>query len=350
MTWGAVGGAVIGGVIAGQGARSAARTQAGAADRQIAMQREMQQQAMEAARFRPVGVTSPFGQANIQVSDGQLQSVGFELSPELQARAGMFGQLGQETLGRLSADPMQAARERTARLQELQAPGRALEQERLFSNLAAKGLTGLATDVGMGGAVNPYALAQSQAFTEQDAATAAQSLDVARQQQAEDLRMAQAYFGGQQGLFDLGQQQLGTALDLADIERQRAISAATGQANFGTNISNIIGQQANARAQQQAALYGGIGQSISNMDLSGLFNRADPGFRFYNAPASTASSFPLTSAAGQYANNFNYTLPPAQSTQTAFAVPNYAPPSFAPSQGAPRMFGTGANQSFPISP
>jgi len=40
-----------------------------------------------------------------------------------------------------------------------------------------------------------------------------------------------------------------------------------------TNISNIIGNQANARAQQQAALYGGIGQGVSQLDLSGLFSR-----------------------------------------------------------------------------
>lgn len=268
MVWGAIAGAAI----SAYGANKAAKSQAAAADRQIAMQREMQQQAAEAARFRPVGVTSPYGQSNIQVQDGQLQSVGFDLSPELQQRATMFADLGQTTLAGLTGDPMEAARMRTERLEALSAPGRALSQERLFSDLASKGLTGLAVDTGMGGQANPYMMALAQAEEQQRARTAAESYDLARGQMGEDFRLAQMYFGGQQGLFDLGQRELGTALDIADMERQRAISAATGQANFGTNISNIMGAQAQTAAQQQAALYGGIGNAVGNMNLSGLFS------------------------------------------------------------------------------
>lgn len=269
MVWGAIAGAAI----SAYGANRAAKSQAAAADRQIAMQREMQQQAAEAAKFRPVGVTSPYGRSNITVSpEGQLESVGFNLSPEFQRRATMFADLGETTLAGLTGDPMEAARMRTERLEALNAPGRALAQERLFSDLASKGLTGLAVDTGMGGQSNPYMMALAQAEEQQRARTAAESYDLARGQMGEDFRLAQMYFGGQQGLFDLGQQELGQALDIADIERQRAIAAATGQANFGTNISNIMGAQAQTAAQQQAALYGGIGNAVGGMNLSGLFS------------------------------------------------------------------------------
>lgn len=268
---GAIAGAAIGGLLSAKGARDAAKIQAGSANQQIAMQREMQRRAAEAAKFRPVGVTSPYGTADIQVRDGQLQSVGFNLSPEMQARADRFAQLGEGMLGQLTTDPTQAAQERTQRLEALAQPGRELAQERLFSNLASKGLTGIGVDMGMGGAVNPYMLAQSQAEERQRALTSAESYDLARRQMQEDFAQTQRLFGAQQGIFDIGQAELGTALDIADIERQRAISAATGQAQFGQNISDIMSAQANARAQQQAALYGGIGQAVSGMDLSGLF-------------------------------------------------------------------------------
>jgi hypothetical protein len=413
MTWGAVGGAVIGGVIAGQGARSAARTQSAAADRQSQAQleaaqlqadlaREAAARQEEASRFRPVGVSSRFGQAQYTVGpEGYLTQAGYSLDPQLASQRdqllgmlpgslsqalsigdeyGQLGQqyfgMGQEALGAINLDPMQAAAERTRRLQELEAPGRALAQERLFSGLASKGLTGLATDVGMGGAVNPYALAQEQGFARQDALTAAESYDRARSDIASDLQRASGLFTtgrgmetyqsgrlGQalspyqsllaqaQGLEGLGATALQAGLDISEQQRQAALTGAGAAARGMLGAGKALGsgmtqaaatqaQAANLRARQQAALYGGIGQSVSNMDLSGLFNR-------------TASSFPLTSAAGQYANNFNYTLPPAQSTQTAFAVPNYAPRSFAPTStgsSSSRMFGAGSNQPLFISP
>ena len=307
------------------GANKAASTQKDATNAQIRAQRDMMDAAADAARFRAVGVTpSLLGKSNIQVNDGQLESVGFELSPEMQARADLFGQLGTDVLGRLSADPMQAAQERTQRIQELQAPGRALGQERLYGSMASKGLLGLGVDLGTGNVVNPMMAAQQEAYAQQDAATAAQSYDLSRAQQAEDLRMAQAYFGGQQGLFDAGQSQLAFELGLADIERQRAIAAATGQANFGQNISDLNAAQAARTAQQQSALYSGIGNTISNTDwssLAGMFNKpTQPAtdFKFYQTPPSLAapyvppapvtSSFNPNSAAGTYASDFNFSL------------------------------------------
>ena len=269
MVWGAIAGAAIG----AYGANRAAQQQAAAADRQIAMQREMQQKAAEAAKFRPVGVTSPYGQSRIQVSpEGQLESVGFDLSPELQAQAARFGELGQGMLSQLTTDPMAAAEERTQRLEALAQPGRELAQERLFANLASKGLTGIGVDMGMGGAVNPYMLAQAQSEERQRALTSAESYDLARRQMQEDFAQTQRLFGAQRGVLDIGTAELGTALDLADIERQRAISAATNQANFGSNISDIMSAQSAARAQQTAATYGGIGNAVGGMNLSGLFS------------------------------------------------------------------------------
>ena len=366
MVWGAIAGSVVGGLIANQGAKSAARTQAAAADRQSQAQleaaqlqadlaREAAARQEEAARFRPVGVTSRFGQAQYTVGpEGYLTQAGYDLDPQLaaqreqllglmpgslsqalaigdeygQASRQMFG-MGQEALGAINLDPMQAAAERTRRLQELEAPGRALAQERLFSNLASKGLTGLATDVGMGGAVNPYTLAQQQGFARQDALTAAESYDRARSDIASDLQRAQGLFtSGQgletyqagrlgqalspyqsllaqaQGLEGLGATALQSGLDISEQQRQAALTGAgaaargmlgAGQA-LGTGMTQAAATQAqaaNLRAQQQAALYGGIGDRISNMNLSGLFGGGGGGggFGFNPLGAFSGSSY-----------------------------------------------------------
>lgn len=268
---------LIGGAVNLYGASRARQAQRAAADRQLALQREMMAAAGDAARFRPVGVTSPYGRTRFEVRDGQLVGAGFTLSPELQARAARFAELGETALAGLTADPMEAARQRTARLEELAQPGRAVAQERLFSDLAAKGLTGIGVSTGEGAAVNPYVAAQQEAIARQQALTAAESFDLARQQQQEDLAMAQRYFAGQTGLFDVGQKQLGAALDIADLERMRRMEGASRQAGFGSNISNIMGDAGAFDAQALAALYGGAGEAIRTYG-PGLFSGsgADP--------------------------------------------------------------------------
>lgn len=256
------------GITAGVGLYSSNRSRQSAdaaSDRQINEQRAMAAAAQDAAKFRAVGVTSPYGTPTMNVNEaGELQNLGFELTPEMQERANLFGQLGTGALNQFQIDPMQVAADRTAQIQALQQPGRDFQQERMFSNLASKGLLGLATDQGYGNAVNPYAAAMQQEFAQRDAQTAIESMDLARDQQVRDLNLANTLFGQQQGLFDLGQDQMFRAYDLADMERQRQINAATQQANFGQSMSEIQANAATARANENAQLFGNLTSGLQN--------------------------------------------------------------------------------------
>ena len=73
------GAGLIGGYLAGESAKSAAETSA-------AGQRQSAQMAADAARFRPVGVTTRFGSSQFGFDpSGQLSSADYTVSPELRA-------------------------------------------------------------------------------------------------------------------------------------------------------------------------------------------------------------------------------------------------------------------------
>ncbi len=67
-----VGGSLLGGYFQGESAKDAAETQANA-------QREAAQLSANEARFRPVGITTRFGQSNFQYGPGgQVTGAGLE--------------------------------------------------------------------------------------------------------------------------------------------------------------------------------------------------------------------------------------------------------------------------------
>ncbi len=71
-----IGGGLLGGVMQGSSARRAAQIQADA-------QREAAQMAAEESRFRPVGITTRFGQSAFQYGpDGRVSGAGYTLAPE----------------------------------------------------------------------------------------------------------------------------------------------------------------------------------------------------------------------------------------------------------------------------
>lgn len=321
-----------------------------AADAQMAAGRmsaqaakEAAERSKEAAKFRAIGITSPYATPSFDVNDeGQLQSVSTELDPRLQgyfdrfAQAGtgaldtamtnlqdpryanlsnqLFG-LGQQQLGAVQLDPMQAAAERTARLQELQAPQRAAQQEQLFSDLASRGLTGLAVDTGTGQQVNPYMQALAGQQAQQDRAIAAESLDRARQDIGTDLQRAtglfgaaqdtegyqagrtaqqlqpfQTLFGQEQGIYGVGQAETNRALQLANQERQAALSAALGQNELLQNAANYSAQGSLNAAQTRMAGTQGLAAGLGGLNFGdGLFNNpgTNPttGLANYSAPS-----------------------------------------------------------------
>jgi hypothetical protein len=169
---------------------------------------------------------------------------------------------------------------------------------------------------------------------------------------AQQLAPYQTLLGQAQTIEGLGAGALDIGSTLAARERTAASSAAQAMGQGMTGAAATQAQAANAAAQQQAAMFGGLGSQVARSDFSNLFGGGDSGFRFYNTPAAPGSTFAPNSAAGQYASNFDFSLMPAQSTQTAFAVPGYRPPAFtsAPTQAPSRMFGAGANQPLFISP
>lgn len=170
-----------GGIVAGNSAVDAAKTQA---DAQI----RAAQIAADAAKFRPVGVTTGFGSSNFGYDDkGNLTSAGYTLTPQMQAlrdqALGASGglmtqatgaqaatapmgaaaqtamQLGQ---GYLSTDPMVQAQKYYADQMGLLAPTRAADMAALQAQMQAQGRGGFAIGGGVGGqgAANP----QLQAF------------------------------------------------------------------------------------------------------------------------------------------------------------------------------------------
>jgi hypothetical protein len=145
---------LLGGVMGGNASRDAANTSAQA-------QLEAARIAAEAAKFRPVGVTTRFGASNFGFDpSGNLSSAGYTVSPELQAyqnrlmglaggalsqaegaqqqyaplqgaAQGLFG-LGQQYLAQ---SPEQVASDYMARQQNLLAPSRERQMSQLQNTL-----------------------------------------------------------------------------------------------------------------------------------------------------------------------------------------------------------------------
>lgn len=230
----------------------------------------------------------------LQMGEGRYdplsQQYGGLRSAELSRATGLLGAgpsqeelalsgLGREALAGLSLDPTEAAQARTSRIQELQAPGRAEAQERLFSDLAAKGLTGLAVESGTGARVNPYLQAQAEAQAQQDALTAAQSYDVARQDIGQDINRATGLLSAArtQGLY--GQEDINQALQraqaLGGLERATQLYGREDLESAIARGTGLFGQlrQADVYGQQDVDTMLGrtsgllsLGQSLSDYE------------------------------------------------------------------------------------
>ena len=316
------GGQIIGGLLGGSSAARAARAQA---DAQI----RAAQIAAEEARFRPVGITTRFGQSNFQYGpEGRVTGAGYELAPEFQAYQnrllGLAGQgltqaemapqafapltgagaslfnLGQQYL---AETPEQVAAKYMAGQQALLAPSRERQYAQLQNQLFQTGRGGLSVGAtgtrpggGAGlGATNPELEAYYNAIAQQDAALAAQAQQAGQQQlafgtglfgtgaqlydlygrgQVGALAPYQAYLGGAQGLEALGQQPLDVGINIG--AKGMSPSAATAQ------------------------LYGGLGAAKSMYDANA-----------YNPFATALSSFAANPAAARglrnmFGNTYNY--------------------------------------------
>ncbi len=324
---GALAGASLGGSIdAGRAAERAAGTAANA-------QTAAAQIAAQEARFRPVGITTRFGQSQFGFDDaGRLTSAGYTVSPELQAIQerllgvapgsletalgagaelgairgavpGLFGLAGQllptsaarqaspeelayaQRLGMLgqqvtptSYDPTAAAQSYFAEQQAMLDPVRQREEQRLASSVFGRGRAGLS--VGDTGQPELFTLAQARG--QQDLALAAQARERARQELQQDIGL-----GTQLGAAGITARQ--QAENLARARLAEDIQLGTGLFGTGAQLLGLIPQyQTQAMAPFQTQL--GLAQTIEQLGQQPLDIGAQLGGRSATAGAQVGES------------------------------------------------------------
>ncbi len=293
MPW--IGGAIAGG-LGLLGSSMMAGSQESAAQTSAQAQLEAARIAADAARFRPVGVTTGFGASQFGFDpSGNLVSAGYTLSPELQAQrnrlmalSGMgltqaeqapaaYAPLGQAAQGLfglgqqyLAQSPEQVAQQYMQQQRGLLAPGREQQLAQLQNQMFQTGRGGLAVGgtSGMGGGValgatNPELQAYYNAIAQQDAQLAAQAQQAGQQQlafgtglfstganllggmyggQTAALSPYTSYLGGAGAVEELGQQAMGLG---------SALGAKTSTAGANVGQSLLAGGLGAAKTLQQ---------------------------------------------------------------------------------------------------
>lgn len=316
MPWISGGLALAGGLFGGSSARRAAEAQSRG-------QIEAARIAAEEARFRPVGVTTRFGQSQFTTGpEGRVTGAGYTLSPEMramqdrflglaggglsqaeaaqqqfaplgQAAQGLFG-LGQQYLAQ---SPQEAAQQYMAGQQNLLAPSRERQMAQLQNQLFQTGRGGLAVGAtgerpggGAGlGAANPELEAYYNAIAQQDAGLAAQAMQAGQQQtafgaglfgtggnlltqgyggQTAALGPYEAYLRGATGLEGLGQQALDTGINLGAKGQSTAGAQALLQGGMGAAQSQFRADAYNPFAT--ALTMGSQNPALRNLTGSGL--------------------------------------------------------------------------------
>jgi len=251
-------GSVIGSAIGARATRKAAAEQAAASRYAADAQERAAQLAAEEARFRPVGISTRFGQSQFQFGpEGRLSGASYTTSPEIQALQQRLSSLYGDSLGLaeravapsqtlfglgqqyLATTPEQA---RNQYLQEQYAmldPIRQREEARLGASVFGRGRAGL----NIGDVGQPELAALATARRTQDLQLAAQAEQEARNRiaygtglfgeagrlQTAALAPFQAQFGVSQLLEQAGQQPL-------DIGAQLGGRTATAGAQAGQSL------------------------------------------------------------------------------------------------------------------
>lgn len=272
------GASLLGGLMGSSSAKKAAQAQAAA-------QAAAAKFAAEEARFRPVGVTTRFGQSQFQTdANGRVSGAGYTLDPAFRAyqdrfmglaggglsqaemaqqqfaplqgaAQGLFG-LGQQYLAQ---SPQAAAEQYMAGQQNLLAPSRERQFAQLQNQLFQTGRGGLAVGStgarpggGAGlGAASPEMEAYYNALAQQDAGLAAQAMQAGQQQTA----FGAGLFGAGGNLINQGYQ--GQSAALGPYEAYLAqMKALEGLGQQPLDIGINIGAKGQSATGAQA-LYGG---------------------------------------------------------------------------------------------
>ena len=327
------GASLLGGALQSRAARDAANKSAQA-------QLESARIAAEAAKFRPVGITSRYGTSNFQFTpEGYLSSAGYEVSPELKAyqdrlqaltggaltqaemaqqqyaplqqgAAGLFG-LGQQYLAQ---SPEQVAAKYMQQQQDLLAPSRERQMAQLQNQLYQTGRGGLSVGAtgarpsgaaGLG-ATTPEMEAYYNALAQQDLQLASQAQQAGQQNVAfgtgllgSGAGLMGQYQAGQVGALSPFSTYLGAGSTIESLGQQplEMGSALGGRAaTYGANVGQALltGGLGAARTIQGAAGQSGLGSA-----LSGFANNPYVGYglnQYFNKPTpyvanTTASAF-----------------------------------------------------------
>lgn len=304
--------AVIGSAIIGAGAsRSAAKQQAAASREAAQAQLQAARIAAEEARFRPVGISTRFGQSQFQFGpEGRLSGASYSASPEVQALQQRLSALYGDSLGfaeravapaetlfglgqqYLATTPEQA---RNQYLQEQYAmldPVRQREEARLGASVFGRGRAGL----NIGDVGQPELAALANARRTQDLQLAAQAEQAARDRIAygtglfgEAGRVQTAALAPFQTQFGVSQLLEQAALQPLDIGAQLGGRTATAGAQAGQSLLrgglDAAATQLGGR-QQQIAANQLAGQNLMNSFFKGL------GFGQKQAPAPISTATP----------------------------------------------------------
>jgi len=333
------GASLLGGVLGGSSQKKAARI---SADAQI----KAAQIAAEEQRFRPVGVTTRFGQSQFQFSpEGRLIGAGYDIDPRLAAYQDRLDALAGQRLGEaemageayaplrqagqqlfklggqyMAETPEQVAERYMARQMDLLAPSRERQYAQLQNQLfqtgrggLSVGATGMRPGGGAGlGASNPELEAYYNALAQQDAQLAAQ----AQQEGQRQLAFGTGLFGQGAGL--LGGYESGVAGALNPFTT--AIGGISTLESLGQQPLDI-GAQLGGRAATAGA---NAGQSLLQGGLSAARTTQAANFDPMSAALMGFGSNPALTGgiAGLFGGG---TAPSTMSTTTA---PAYNMPSF----------------------
>ena len=269
-----IGSAVVGGMMQ----KKAADKQAAAMQQASAAQLEASRQAAEEARFRPVGITTRFGSATPQFTDGRLSGYTYQATPEVlafqdqlarlyggslqqaeqatalqpqfqQAATGLMG-LGQQYLAK---SPEEARQTYLQQQMDVLRPYDIEEEQRLAAGVFGRGRGGLS--VGAGGQPELQALAESR--RRRDLQLAAQAEQAAQQQ----VGFGAGLFGTGAGILSSGYQtQVGALAPFQQqFQTQQALETAAQQP---LQLGATLGQAAMGGGQFAAGLgaQGALGQ------------------------------------------------------------------------------------------
>lgn len=280
------GAGMLGQYLSGQQAKDAASSAAIA-------QVEAAKIAAEAAKFKPVGVTTRFGQSQFQYDrNGNLVGAGYQLTPDVKAQqdalmgitpgllqqyqgaqsaTAPMGAAGQRAMelggGYLSTTPQQQAAQYMAEQQALVAPGRERDLATLQNKLAQQGRMGLATGGTSTGmlAANPEMEAFYNAQRMQDLQLAAQAtqggMDYAKYgagMVGTGGDLMKGMYGVQQGAFAPYKTALGGAESLEMLSQDAM--------NLGTSLGSTT--SAAAAAGGRATQQGMIGAAQTMLDVN----------------------------------------------------------------------------------